>query len=286
MKTDHFHNKVVIITGSAQGIGKRTAEMLAKRGAKVVINSRKQEKVTSVVETINNGGGNAIGLSGDVSSYEFCCELRDFTLSHFSRIDYLINNAALASKGGILDTEPHLFEEVYKVNIFGGLNAAKAVVDELIKTKGGILFISSLAGVIGLPSYFLYSSTKSAVATIAESLSNELYDKGVFVGVHIPGFTENDPDKNIILPNGEIVILPKRTNVKVLSRDTTVKRIILQLEKRKFKSYSSFSGYFLEYLYRLSPPLSLLFIRMNRQRIMISDTFAAHPIYQRKKRKK
>ena len=85
MKTDHFHNKVVIITGSAQGIGKRTAEMLAKRGAKVVINSRKQEKVTSVVETINNGGGNAIGLVSylvdelKIHLYEVCSGLNTTT---------------------------------------------------------------------------------------------------------------------------------------------------------------------------------------------------------------
>ena len=82
-----FKNKVIIITGSTQGIGFKTAEMLLKRGARLVINSRSSEKVTNALNYLEKFNPNVIGLAGDVSKYEFCIALREFALKNFGRID-------------------------------------------------------------------------------------------------------------------------------------------------------------------------------------------------------
>lgn len=273
-----FRDKVIVITGSAQGIGKETAQLAAKHGAKVVINSRTEKKVQQTVEEIINAGGDAIGLAGDVSDYNFCVELNDFVVSNYGRIDYLINNAAISTKGTLRDSSPEALETAFKINLFASFYATKAMMNEISKQKGGILFISSLASIIGLPSYLSYSTTKRAMVTAAECLRNELIDEGVYVGVNFPGFTENDDDKQITLANGEKHTLRKRTNVKVNSRQKTAQRILNQIKKRKFRSYSSLRGYFIQYAYRIVPTLSLWLISRNRDRIIHSDEYPQAPI--------
>ncbi|MFZ9029509.1 MAG: SDR family NAD(P)-dependent oxidoreductase, partial [Crocinitomicaceae bacterium] len=176
-----FKDKVFVITGSAQGIGKETAILATEKGAKVIINSRTEEKVAHTVEEIQTLGGDAFGLAGDVSDYEFCKRLNEFALEKFGKIDYLINNAAISTKGTLRDSTPEALENAFRVNLFTSLYASKAMMDEIIKQKGGILFISSLASVIGLPSYLSYSTTKRAMVTVAECLKNELLDDDVFV---------------------------------------------------------------------------------------------------------
>jgi NAD(P)-dependent dehydrogenase (short-subunit alcohol dehydrogenase family) len=265
-----FKDKVIVITGSTQGIGKRTSEILAQKGAKIVINSRNPEKVDLVVDEFTKQGYDVLGVSGDVSDYAFCESLRNVVIERFGRIDYLINNAGLAAKGSVFDTRPEALEQVFKVNVFGSLYPTKAMLPEIIKSKGGILFISSLAGIVGLPSYSAYSGTKSAIVTLAESLKNELVEHGVFVGVNYPGFTENDENKKIVSVSGEEQILPKRTDVKVTALDTTVMNIINQIERRKFRSYS-FQGKMIQFIYRLSPGLSIYVLKRNRHKIMKMD---------------
>ena len=278
-------DKVFVITGSAQGIGKETAILATQKGAKVVINSRTEEKVAATVEEIRAQGGDAVGLAGDVSDYDFCKKLNDFAVENFGKIDYLINNAAISTKGTLKDSSPEVLEHAFRVNLFTSLYASKAMMDEIIKQKGGILFISSLAGIIGLPSYLSYSTTKRAMVTVAECLRNELLEDGVFVGVNFPGFTENDDDKSITLPSGEVKTLRKRVDVKVASRKRTANRILEQLKKKKFRHYSSINGYFIQYVYRVVPTFSLWLIGRNRDRIIHSDEYPQKPLIRKGNKK-
>lgn len=266
-----FKDKVVVITGSTQGIGKRTAELLAMKGANIVINSRNLEKVNAVVDEFRSKGFKVIGLAGDVSDYEFCLQMKDEIVGHFGRIDYLINNAALASKGALINSEYFVFEQVYRVNVLGSLYPSKAFLEEIMKTKGGILFISSVAGIVGLPSYIAYSGTKRSIVGLAECLKNEVVGEGVYIGVNYPGFTENDAQKTIISSNGEAKILPKRNDVKVSPLDKTVNNIIRQIERRKFRSYSSIQGRMVQLIYNISPSVSLYVLKLNREKIMKMD---------------
>jgi short-subunit dehydrogenase len=265
-----FKDKVVVITGSTQGIGKRTSEVLASKGAKIVINSRNPEKVNAVVDELRESGFEAFGIAGDVSDFGFCNEMTNAVIEHYGKIDYLINNAGLAAKGTIQESSPDVFEQIYRVNVFGSLYPTKAMISEIVKNKGGVLFISSLAGIIGLPSYSAYSGTKRTIVALAESLKNEVADQGVYIGINYPGFTENDTNKKVISVSGEEKILPKRTDVKVASLDSTVMNIVSQLEKRKFRSYS-FQGRMIQLIYRLSPTMSLYVLKRNRHKIMKMD---------------
>jgi short-subunit dehydrogenase len=267
----NFKGKVVVVTGSTRGIGFRTAELLASRGASVVINSRKKKNVEKSTSRLRRKGLSVLGVPGDVSDYRFCEQLRKAVIDRFGRIDFLINNAALSSKGLLSETRPEVFRMIYDVNVFGSLYPSLCMMDDIRNAKGGVLFISSLAGITGLPSYSIYSSTKSSIIKLAESLRLELADDEVFVGVNYPGFTENDPSKTTIGFSGEEKLLTKRTDVKVEPLDKTVGAIIRQIEKRKFRSFSSLRGWIFYHLYNLFPELVYLVLKLNRRKIMAME---------------
>lgn len=262
-----FSNKVIIITGSTQGIGLKTAELLARRGAYLVINSRSTHKVEASLSYLKTYTPHVVGIAGDVSNYEFCIELRKLAIVTFGRIDILINNAGVASSGLMKDIEPNALEKVVNINLLGSLYPTLACRDELRQQKGSLLFISSVAGIIGLPNYSAYSATKRALVSLAESLRSELTDDGVFVGVNYPGFTENEDQKTIINAKGEEMLLLKRKGIKAISRERTAEKIIEQLQKRKFRMYSSVSAKAIQLMYRICPQLTLNILRHYRMKI-------------------
>lgn len=263
-----FYDKVIIITGSTQGIGFTTAELLLRRGASVVINSRSQQKVDLAIQRLSDISPNILGIAGDVRKEAFCKELRDRTIDRFGRIDILINNAGVASGGLIKDMLPDTFASVIQTNLLGSVNPTIACLNDIRKNKGAVLFIGSVAGIVGLPNYAPYSASKKALVSLAESLRNELSGEGVFVGINYPGFTENETDKTIMNAKGELVPLLKRQSVHINSRYKTAGRIVEQLEKRKFRMYSDIFAVMIQVMYRLFPGLTLLSIKLNRKKIL------------------
>lgn len=263
-----FTDKVILITGSTQGIGLVTAEMLIHRGARLVINSRTPEKVEKALLYLRKITPNVIGLAGDVSNYEFCLDLRNYVMEEFGRIDILINNAGVASSGLMKEIVPNAFEKVVQINLLGSIYPTLACINDIRQQKGAILFISSVAGIVGLPKYSAYSATKRAIVSLAESIRCELTDDGVFVGINYPGFTENEDHKTTLNAKGEEELLQKRTGVKPMSREKTVECIIQQLQRRKFRMYASFSAQAIQWMYRLFPHLTLSILRFNRKKII------------------
>lgn len=266
-----FQDKVIVITGSTQGIGFRTAEKLAAKGAKIVINSRSPQKVEKAVNRLLGITPHVIGLAGDVADFAFCQQLKNHAVKQFGKVDILINNAGMAAKGELSDCEANAYAMIFSVNILGSLYPTMAFLPELKKEKGSILFISSVAGIIGLPSYSAYSASKRALVSLAESFKNELVDDGVFVGINYPGFTENDPNKVVIDAKGNEVILAKRSEVQALPLDKTVQCILNQLCRKSFRAYSSFGGRLVQWIYRFNPALALFILRLNRHKIRAMD---------------
>ena len=262
-----FSDKVIIITGSTQGIGLKTAELLAHKGARLVINSRSPEKVETALRYLKDHTAFVVGLAGDISKYDFCLELAQHAIANFGRIDMLINNAGVASSGQVKDSVPSAFEKVVSINLMGSIYPTMACMTEIRKQKGSILFVASVAGIVGLPSYSAYAATKRAIVSFAESLQIELTDDNVFVGVNYPGFTENDERKTIVKANGEETLLEKRNKVKAVSREKTAGKIIEQLERRKFRMYSSLSAKSVQWMYRLFPQITLGILKYNRAKI-------------------
>ncbi|CAM4201825.1 SDR family oxidoreductase [Zobellia nedashkovskayae] len=181
--------KVIIITGASSGIGEATALKLSKEGAKVVLTARREEKLEELKKKIENQGGEALIVTGDVTKKSDYEELVKKTLEEFKTIDALINNAGLMPLSFVEKLKTDEWEKMVDVNIKGVLNGVAAVLPTMIKNKGGnIINISSSAAHKYFPGGAVYCATKSAVKMFSEGLRQELAPKyGINVTSIEPG---------------------------------------------------------------------------------------------------
>ncbi len=257
----YFNNKVVIITGSNQGIGKELAVQLGNYGAKVVINGRNKDKLTRVLKELHESNVEAIAFDGDISKQDFCEELVSKTVSHFGQLDVLINNAGMSAKASLEEGSLDFFKKVIDINLLGTAFASKFAIPHLKKTNGSLLFISSLAGIHGLPFFTSYSTSKMALTALAESLRVELHGHDIHIGTAYVGFTETSNDKTFYNAKGELEVLKKRENVKATPLSVTTDKIIRQIKGRKKSIYHSPIGKMNNILNRISPNFVEFFLK-------------------------
>ncbi|SFS67454.1 SDR family NAD(P)-dependent oxidoreductase [Paenibacillus sp. BC26] len=186
--------KVILITGATSGIGRATAELLALKGAKVVVNYRSDEnRAVEVVNHIREIGGEALSVQADVTQKEQVEKMVEQVISTFGKIDVLVNNAA----GGVrqstfMDASEKLWEENYKLNIISVLLCSQAVLKHMIpKEKGKIINISSTAARYGGAGESIhYASAKGALNTMTIGMSRELIEYGIIVNGVAPGVVD------------------------------------------------------------------------------------------------
>ena len=257
----YFKHKVIIITGSNQGIGRELAFQLGSYGAKIVINARNKEKLDLVLSHLKDKNIDAIALNGDISNPDFCQELITQTISHFGQLDVLINNAGMSAKASLEEGSLNVFKKVIDINLMGTVYASKFAIPHLKKSQGSLLFISSLAGIHGLPFFTSYSTSKMALTALADSLRLELNGQNVHVGTAYVGFTETAADKTFYNKKGELEVLKKRKNVKATPLPVTADKIIKQIKKRKKSHYHGLMGKLNNFMNRLSPGFVEFFIK-------------------------
>lgn len=239
---NYFKDKVVIITGSTMGIGKEIAKQLLQFGSKVVITGRNTERIERLKEEWVENFDRIHYFQGDVTNIRENEEMIAQTLFRFKKIDILINNAGLSCFGEVNDLNENVAKEIIDANIYGSLYPVMAAIPALKKSKGSILFISSIAGFQGLPGYSCYSLSKMSLGALAQSLNIELKKSNVFVGITYVGFTENENEKKTISPSGELVDVPKRPKSLTYTREKTASKILRQLKNRKRLNVQSILG--------------------------------------------
>lgn len=189
----NFNNKVVIITGASSGIGKACAEEFAKRGANLVLGARQYVSLCEITADLEQRYGiKAVAVQADVSKEEDCALLIKQTLTTFGKIDILINNAGLSMRALFNDVDLSVLKNLMDVNFWGTVYCTKYALPEILKTKGSIIGVSSIAGYRGLPGRTGYSASKFAMNGFMESLRTELLKTGVHLMVACPGFTTSN----------------------------------------------------------------------------------------------
>jgi len=241
MNDRYFRDKVIIITGARQGIGKALSLLLAGAGSRLSINSRNAEKLSELKNKLFLNGCDVIEIPGDISDEGVCRNIVEKTIERFGKIDVLINNAGIAGAGTVEEAESIVFKKQVEVNLLASYYMTKYALPHIKKTDGTILFVSSLAGLFGLPAYSGYSASKMALTALAQSLKNELYGQNVHIGVAYVGFTVNDPAKEQYNSKGELALLPDR-KVKRVSAEITASLLLKQIRKRRFISVHSLLG--------------------------------------------
>jgi len=183
-------DRVAIVTGSGQGIGKEIAIAMAREGAKLVIISR-SETASQTLKEIETLGFEAIAVRIDVADRTQTEEMAEKTLAAFGRIDVLVNNAAIMSSASISDLDQAQWDEVMDINLKGVFNCTQAVLPAMKEQKrGSIINLASLSGgVIGLVGGGVhYASSKGGIVGFTRQAAVELGCFGIRVNAVAPGF--------------------------------------------------------------------------------------------------
>ena len=193
VKYCELNDKVAIVTGASRGIGKAIAIQLAKCGSKLVLVARNAEALDSVKESINSQGGNAVAMSGDISSLNSFAEIIANTVSKWERIDILVNNAGTTRDNLIIRMKEADWDSVLKVNLKGCFNGIKAVTRPMIKNKSGrIVNITSVIGQIGNAGQCNYAASKAGIIGLTKSMAKELGSRNITVNAVSPGYILTD----------------------------------------------------------------------------------------------
>jgi 3-oxoacyl-[acyl-carrier protein] reductase len=189
----NLRNKVVFIAGSTRGIGFSIAQAFLAEGAKVIISGRSSSSIDSARKALS-GNKNCHFFCGDMTSTGDITKALDETIKLFNCIDVAVANVGGGDLPGDLSIRPDDWQRGFNLNFFGSFNFAIASVPHLSKTKGNLVFISSIAGVEAIPAPVPYSAAKAAIHSAAKAMAKSLGPHHVRVNVVAPG--------NIRFPGG------------------------------------------------------------------------------------
>jgi len=188
-----LNDKTVIITGASSGIGKALATEFAKRGANLVLGARQYVTLFEIAQSLEKQYNvKAIAVQCDVVSETDCEHLIKQAVLTFGRIDVLVNNAGISMRALFKDADLQVLKSLMDVNFWGMVFCTKYAMPELIKTKGTVVGVSSIAGYKGLPGRTGYSASKFAMNGFLDALRVENLKTGVHVLTACPGFTASN----------------------------------------------------------------------------------------------
>ncbi len=197
-------DKVVVITGAGQGIGRSFAKTFASAGARVVIAERNMDNARAVEREIAAGNGHAKAFETDVADEASVKRLGAHVEAAYGRADVLINNAAIFSTLAMrpFDQIPLAeWEQVLRVNVTGPFLCARAMLPLMRKNKWGrIINMASGAVTLGRPNYLHYIASKSALAGMTHSMARELGADGITVNAVLPGATYTEIPRQTVTP--------------------------------------------------------------------------------------
>ena len=194
-------NKILVVTGAAQGIGFACAQMLADEGATVVLSDIRQADGEAAAARIAAEGGKAHFILADVTSETACANLMNETARHYGRIDGLVNNAGWYPRATLEETTTEFWDQILNVNLRGPFYCCKFAVPHLRAAGGGsIVNVGSLNGIQALPNLVAYGAAKGGLLSMTRTLAGALAPDRIRVNYLIPGW---------VLTEGEIALHAK-----------------------------------------------------------------------------
>jgi len=188
-----LRNKIAVITGASQGIGKTTAELFSKSGAHVVCIARNEEKIKNLANTISKNGHSASYNSCDISDGDLFQDTIKSVINDYGKIDILINNAGITRDSLVLRMKNHQWDEVLNTNLKGAFYATKSVLRSMMKNKyGRIINITSIVGLQGNSGQSNYSASKAGLIGFSQSVAKEVASRGITINCIAPGWIETE----------------------------------------------------------------------------------------------
>src|SRR5660398_181255 len=222
-----LENKVVIITGAGSGIGKKTAILFAKEGAKVIVADVNEKGGNERVDEIKkNGEGFFAKL--DVTNREQSKQMVKATLEKYGKIDVLINNAGIVQDAFVSKMTEGQWDKVIDINLKGDFNCIQAVVEVMLnQSSGAIINTSSIVGLNGNVGQVNYAATKAGLIGMTKSLAKELGRKGIRVNAVAPGFIATPMTAGV--PDKILEMMKEKTPLKRLGAPADIANTLLFL---------------------------------------------------------
>jgi NAD(P)-dependent dehydrogenase (short-subunit alcohol dehydrogenase family) len=188
MATGELSGKTAIVAGGSLGIGRATAELLAKRGANVALFGRKQQAVDEAVAAIKTTGGTALGLTADISNSSDVEKVIKATVKQFGGIDILVNSAGIQTYGTVVETDEALWDKVFDINVKGMYLTAHFAIPEMEKRGGGaIVNVSSVQAFQSQKQVAAYTATKGAINALTRAMALDHAEQKIRVNTICPG---------------------------------------------------------------------------------------------------
>ena len=264
----------ILITGASQGIGRATAVLAVKRGAKVIAAARNEELLRELAAEVQQSGGSIITVAADVTSPEDRQKMVDAATQQLGGLDVLINNAGIGATGHLSEASPDRLRKIFEVNVFGLTETTRVFLPILKQgVKPAIVNISSIAGKRGIPGRSEYSASKFAVQGFSEALRAELYKDGIDVLIVNPGLTQTNFSKNMLEQKARFQL----DHMRGMTSEQVAAATLRALEKGKNEVTLTFQGKMLVFFSRFFPRLVDFIVRKKVSKLFADD------IEQRKK---
>ena len=249
-----LNDKIVIITGASSGIGKSLANEFAKHGANLVLAARQHTALTEITQNLETQYQiKAIAVQCDVTIENECADLIKQALATFGKIDVLVNNAGISMRALFKDADLKVLKAVMDVNFWGTVYCTKYALPEILKTKGSIVGVSSIAGYKGLPGRTGYSASKFAVNGFLDALRVENLKNGIHILTACPGFTASNIRNTALDANGKQQGESTLHEEKMMTADEVAAIIVKGVESRARTLIMTGQGKLTVFLNKLLP---------------------------------
>jgi short-subunit dehydrogenase len=226
------HKTVVVITGATSGIGLACAQQYFAKGAYLSLCARNLEDLKKLQNQLDASGQRVFIQQIDVAKEEECKKFIAETIQKFGQINVLINNAGITMRALFKEVNLEVLKKIMDVNFWGAVYCTKFAMPYLLKSKGSIVGMSSVAGYKGLPTRSGYSASKFALEGWLESLRIENLKTGVHVLIARPGFTATNIRNTAMNASGNAQGESHKDEAQSMSANEVAKHVIQAIEKR------------------------------------------------------
>jgi short-subunit dehydrogenase len=230
---DNLKNKVIVITGASSGIGHALAVEYASKGARLVIAARNASRLNEIGDKLRFSGTEVLEVRTDVSIEADCINLIEQAIRHFGAIDILINNAGISMRALFSEMNLDVMRQLMNVNFWGTVYCTKYALPHLLKSKGTVVGVISIAGYIGLPGRSGYSASKYAIRGFLDTLRTENLKTGLHVLIVAPGFTASNIRNVALTSDGSTQGETPRNEADMMPAGKVAIYIRKAVEKRK-----------------------------------------------------
>ena len=227
-----LNNKVAIVTGASSGIGRATALLFAQMGAAVVVGARRGDELDTLVNEIEQAGGRAAAVVGDVTDESFAIEMVRTATDRFGGLDIGFNNAGtLGAMGPTPEIAAVDWQQTLDVNLTSAFYGAKHQIPAMLKRGGGsVIFTSSFVGyTVGFPGLAAYAASKAGLVGLTQALAAEFGAQSVRVNAILPGGTDTPMGKSMTSTPEALAHIQSLYALKRIARPEEIAQSVLYL---------------------------------------------------------